>query len=150
MVPDMKNHVTLSPFSVRLRINRALAVVALCAGSAATALPQPSDRPTHAPNASPVPGADDASGWPSLVLLREAVNRGNAAAMVLLGARYAKGDGVPQSNAEATLWYRRAAHAGSAEGMVLLGWNLAVGEARNKTSGKPSNGFAAPPTWAVT
>lgn len=59
--------------------------------------------------------------------LQSAARAGDADAMVALGARYEIGDGVEQSYATATYWYKQAAKEGSAEGWYLLGWMYAYG-----------------------
>ena len=45
---------------------------------------------------------------------------GDARAQILLGMRYATGDGVPRSDAEAMRWYRKAADQGYADGQYHL------------------------------
>lgn len=47
-------------------------------------------------------------------------NQGEADAQLFLGAMYANGEGVAQSDAKATLWLRRAAEQGSANAQFFL------------------------------
>ena len=54
--------------------------------------------------------------------------QGDAAAQSELGWKYAKGDGVPQSYAEAVKWFRKAADQGNVPAQINLGVSYARGE----------------------
>jgi TPR repeat protein len=123
----MKTHTSTSMPLSRCAGRLAVAMLALLGGTSALALPQPAREPAMTGAPPPAPQAEPQQCEPSLERLRFDAGRGNVAAMVLLGDRYAKGEGVPQDQAEATAWFRRAAEAGSPEGMVLFGWSLAFG-----------------------
>jgi uncharacterized protein len=58
----------------------------------------------------------------ALTLLRQAVDRGEAEAMVNLGYLYARGQGVARDPAAALALYRRAAAMGDGEGMNAVGF----------------------------
>jgi len=68
-------------------------------------------------------------------LYRKAAVEGLAVAPSSLGNAYAKGDGVPQDDAEAVNWYRKAAEQGHAEAQFNLGLRYANGKGvlKNKT-----------------
>ena len=51
---------------------------------------------------------------PDIDALRERAEQGDAEAQWSLGLAYAKGEGVPQDDAEAARWYRLAAEQGYA------------------------------------
>ena len=57
----------------------------------------------------------------------QAAKQGDAGAQVLLGTRYARGDGVPQDDREAALWLHKAAEQGHAEAQLLYGVMHATG-----------------------
>lgn len=71
-------------------------------------------------------GTRGASTPPS-VLPHERAAQGDAEAQLQLGMRYAIGDGVVQSNAEAAKWLAQAAKAGLAEGQYQYGLVLLEG-----------------------
>ena len=70
--------------------------------------------------------------------------RGLAFAQVNLGLMYDPGDGVPENEAEAVMWYRLAAEQGNANGQVNLGVMYANGE------GVPQNNVRAHMWWSVS
>jgi TPR repeat protein len=84
------------------------------------------DSPSAAPVAVPVSGqssdsvtlSDDIPN--SADPLREKAERGDAESQFALAMRYFEGDGVPQSDAEATKWIRRAAAQGHKSASNLL------------------------------
>lgn len=53
--------------------------------------------------------------------LQAAAERGNPAAMVMLGKLYRSGFGVLQDYGQATMWIRKAAETGNPDGMLELG-----------------------------
>jgi TPR repeat protein len=53
---------------------------------------------------------------------RLAATNGNAAAAYKLGEAYEKGEGVPQSAADALAWYRQAAGLGDRYAELRIGW----------------------------
>ena len=57
-----------------------------------------------------------------------AAKQGNAVAQYNLGVMYAKGDGVPENDAEAVKWYRKAAEQGNAIAQYNLGVKYDNGE----------------------
>jgi hypothetical protein len=61
-------------------------------------------------------------------LLRQAAAEGVAAAMTTLGEMHQHGYGVPASERQALVWYRKADAAGDGEGTARLGFALAQGE----------------------
>jgi TPR repeat protein len=87
-----------------------------------SAVSRPSDVPVQdfSPAKSPVahgnPNPSDARSS-----FEKAANAGDAGAMVSLGFKYEKGNGVPQDFAEARKWYEKAAAAGNTIGMRNLG-----------------------------
>ena len=54
--------------------------------------------------------------------------QGDSKAQYNLGARYMKGEGVPQDNAKAVVWYRKAADQGHALAQFMLGIVYARGK----------------------
>lgn len=60
-------------------------------------------------------------------LLRQAAAEGIAAAMTRLGEMHEHGYGVPASERQALVWYRKADAAGDGEGSARLGFALAQG-----------------------
>ena len=54
--------------------------------------------------------------------------QGDADAQYKLARMYAKGEGVPEDDAEAVKWFRKAAEQGHAESQFLLGAMYALGE----------------------
>jgi TPR repeat protein len=60
-------------------------------------------------------------------LFRLLADQGDASAQLHLGFMYAKGQGVPQNEAEAAKWYRKAADQGEANAQVNLGFMYANG-----------------------
>ena len=60
--------------------------------------------------------------------LRKAADQGKAEAQFYLGVMYAKGQGVPQDDAEAAKWYRKAAEQGYADAQDNLGIMYAKGQ----------------------
>jgi TPR repeat protein len=60
--------------------------------------------------------------------VRTCAEQGYAEAQVQLGYVYARGDGVPEDDAEALRWYRLAAEQGYANAQVTLGYVYARGE----------------------
>ena len=53
--------------------------------------------------------------------VQKAAEQSDAKAQVLLGARYADGEGVMQDDKQAVAWYRKAAEQGLAEAQLVLG-----------------------------
>ena len=53
--------------------------------------------------------------------LRAQAEQGNAEALYNLGFMYANGEGVPQDDAEARVWYRRAAEQGHVQAQLNVG-----------------------------
>ena len=60
-------------------------------------------------------------------LLRQATTEGAAAAMTTLGQMHQHGYGMPASEQQALVWYRKADAAGDGEGTARLGYLLAQG-----------------------
>jgi len=60
--------------------------------------------------------------------VRTCAEQGYAEAQVQLGYVYARGDGVPEDDAEALRWYRLAAEQGYANAQVTLGYVYARGD----------------------
>ena len=58
---------------------------------------------------------------------RPLANQGTAVAQTFLGFMYAKGQGVPQDDAEAAKWFRKTAEQGDAVAQYLLGFLYAEG-----------------------
>lgn len=54
-------------------------------------------------------------------LYTQAAGLGDTNAMIQLGEGYSSGEGVPQDDKTALIWFRKAAEAGNTAGMVLLG-----------------------------
>ncbi len=54
--------------------------------------------------------------------------QGHAVAQFNLGLKYAKGEGVPENDAEAVKWYRKAAEQGNAVAQGQLGFMYAQGK----------------------
>jgi hypothetical protein len=52
---------------------------------------------------------------------KSVADQGHAEAQSSLGVMYAKGQGVPQSDKEAAVWYRKAADQGHASAQYILG-----------------------------
>ncbi|MEN9361363.1 MAG: hypothetical protein RL095_2898 [Verrucomicrobiota bacterium] len=73
------------------------------------------------------PGAQDAAPAPAPVIaaatqgMIDKAEKGDAAAMVLVGRLYEKGRGCPQDNVKALQWFARAAAAGHVLGLVECG-----------------------------
>ena len=63
--------------------------------------------------------------------LKELADQGNAKAQYNIGVLYQNGDGVPQSNTEATHWYRLAANQGNVKASFNLG--VMYGNAEGRT-----------------
>ena len=61
--------------------------------------------------------------------LRTCAEQGYTSAQVTLGDVYARGEGVPEDDAEALRWYRIAAEQGNRLAQVRLGWLYTTGEA---------------------
>jgi TPR repeat protein len=57
----------------------------------------------------------------ALQLFRSLAEKGDATARTRLGQMYENGEGVPEDDAQAALWYRRAADQGSKVAQWLLG-----------------------------
>jgi uncharacterized protein len=60
-----------------------------------------------------------------------------------LGLMYAKGEGVPENDAEAVKWFRKAADQGDAAAQFYLGFSYANG------SGVPENDIRAYVWWSM-
>jgi uncharacterized protein len=60
-------------------------------------------------------------------LFRSLADSGNVFAQGIIGVMYAKGEGVPQSDAEAVKWYRLAADQGNAAAQLALASMYAKG-----------------------
>ncbi len=54
--------------------------------------------------------------------IRAQAEAGNAAAQFQLGNAHSGGDGAPQDDAAAFMWFRRSADAGNVDGMFNLAW----------------------------
>ena len=138
--PDGDTQETLSGVGVRplhlLLLILAVGVVALVLGYLtaptierhwlAKAASQPtvvaaSERP---PQSRKVP----ATSVNSVDQLRSLAESGDAGAQYELGARYHKGDGVPQNDAEAVKWFLRAADQGHVVSQAMLGYFYWVGQ----------------------
>ena len=72
-----------------------------------------------------------------------AAKQGEAYAQFNLGLIYAKGDGVPENDAEAVKWYRKAADQGDADAQFNLGVMYDNGE------GVPENSIRAYVWWSM-
>jgi len=59
--------------------------------------------------------------------LRPLAEQGDSLAQSYLGFMYAKGQGVPQDDAEAAKWFRKTAEQGDADAQYLLGFLYAEG-----------------------
>ena len=59
---------------------------------------------------------------------RLGAEQGTAAAQFYLGLMYAKGEGVPEDDAEAVRWFRLAAEQGTATAQLNLGLMYAIGK----------------------
>src|SRR5262245_3657096 len=57
---------------------------------------------------------------PQVEELRRQASLGRASAQFLLGRRYQRGQGVPQSDEEAVKWFQRAAEQGHAPSQLVL------------------------------
>jgi len=55
-----------------------------------------------------------------LQILRPLAEQGNALAQLGLGVMYANGQGVPQDDAQAVVWYRKAAEQGDADAQTIV------------------------------
>ena len=60
-------------------------------------------------------------------MYRASAEQGDSLAQYILGACYAKGEGVPEDDAEAVKWYRKAAEQGYALAQNKLGLFYALG-----------------------
>ena len=67
-------------------------------------------------------------------LLRSSAERGDAGSQLLLGIRFANGDGVPKDSAEAAMWFRRAAQQGNTDAQFRFGVMLGKGDGVSKNS----------------
>ncbi len=65
---------------------------------------------------------------PDLEEMRALAEQGNANAQLYLGVLYARGDGVPEDDAEAVRWFRLAAEQGNALAQYSLGSMYGNGE----------------------
>lgn len=68
---------------------------------------------------------------------RQLAEQGDVNAQYALGIMYQLGRGVPQSNAQSAIWYRRAADRGYGAAMVNLAWIIVQG-ARNPAQLMPA------------
>ncbi len=59
--------------------------------------------------------------------IREFASEGNANAQAYLGQMYLTGKGVPRSDSDAVIWFRKAAAQGNGNGQAGLGWMYAMG-----------------------
>ena len=75
-----------------------------------------------------VQAQDKPSTAQELADLRAIAESGEADAQVTLGLIYARGEGVPQDDAEAIAWFRKAAEQGLADAQATLGLTYARGE----------------------
>tara|TARA_R110002111_G_scaffold76736_3_gene121454 strand:+ start:1369 stop:2091 length:723 start_codon:yes stop_codon:yes gene_type:complete len=57
----------------------------------------------------------------SIMYFKQSAERGHAKAQYNIGASYKLGDGLPQSNKDAKIWYEKAASQGYADAQVQLG-----------------------------
>ena len=73
------------------------------------------------PDAGSVPSVVGAVTAPEVIALEAKANQGVAAAELLIGLRYADGDGVEANEAEAAKWLERAAQKGEAIAQYRLG-----------------------------
>ncbi len=64
----------------------------------------------------------------AIQLWRPIAEQGHAIAQVNLGFMYAKGQGVPQVDAEAVKWWRQAAEQGHIDAQTSLGLMYALGQ----------------------
>src|SRR5947207_14998732 len=77
-----------------------------------------------------------ASAQDELITMREAAERGDAAAQFKLGVKYATGDGVPTNDSLAADWIRRAAQQGYVDAEYNLGLMYADGNGVPQDSGQ--------------
>jgi TPR repeat protein len=80
-------------------------------------------------------------------LLRQATTEGAAAAMTTLGQMHQHGYGMPASEQQALVWYRKADAAGDGEGTARLGYLLAQGA--SPTEHLQSRGVARDEAMAI-
>jgi hypothetical protein len=79
-------------------------------------------------NTSTLPKLQPAQVADFLNALKEAAEKGNAAAQYMLGAAYANGQYVKQDYAEAIKWYRESAEQGNADAQESLGLCYELGQ----------------------
>ena len=66
-------------------------------------------------------GADQKGDYATeMQILRPLAEQGNALAQLGLGVMYANGQGVPQDDAQAVVWYRKAAEQGDADAQTIV------------------------------
>ena len=80
---------------------------------------------------------------PSLQDTRISAVAGNADAQLYLGLMYATGDGVPENDKTAVMWYTKAAEQGDADKQFFLGTMYDTG------TGVPENDIKAYVWWAL-
>ena len=73
--------------------------------------------------------------------LRAKAEQGDAKAQVVLGANYAEGNGVSQSNTEAVKWFRKSAEQGLAEAQFALGGCYLEGKGISKNETEAAKWF---------
>ena len=84
-----------------------------------------------------------------MAALRMRANAGDARAQFNLGHAYRNGQGVPQDDAEAVLWYRKAAEEGHAGAQINLGNAYATGEGVPKDDTEAYKWFNLATTYAT-
>ena len=70
---------------------------------------------------SPAQAQDKPSTAQELADLRASAEAGDTDTQVLLGTMYYIGDGVPQDDAEASVWFHKAAEQGDADAQLTIG-----------------------------
>ena len=75
--------------------------------------------------------------------MKALADNGNHKAQLILGYLYAKGEGVPENDAEAVKWYRKAADQGLAAAQFNLGLMYDHGQ------GVPENNIRAYVWWSM-
>ena len=104
---------------MRRRLALAGMVALLVGGAACAETPEP-ERPDAQ---TPKPAQDN-----SIEAIRTRAIAGEADAQAVLGFMYYDGEGVPQDDVEAVVWYRQGAEQGHAGAQVNLGAMYATGE----------------------
>ena len=91
---------------------------------------------------TPATPATDAQ---SIATLNEQAANGDAKAQCGVGDAYAKGEGVPQDYAEASVWYRKAADQDYAQPNTIFATFTTLATVYRKTTHRPQSGAARLP-----